>query len=130
LAAVPYQHPGEQPDVDHPLVLITGRRLEHYNAGTMTRRTENLRLRPEERVEIHPQDAARLGITAGERLRLESRRGAIEVPAEVTRRVQPGELFLAFHFPDTGANRLTSDVGDEITGCPEYKVTAVRAQRA
>jgi formate dehydrogenase alpha subunit len=130
LAAVPYQPPGEQPDADHPLVLITGRRLEHYNAGTMTRRTSNLELRPEERVEIHPLDAERLGVVSGGRLRLSSRRDEIEVPLEVTERVRPGELFLAFHFPATGANRLTSDVGDEITGCPEYKVTAVRAEPA
>jgi formate dehydrogenase alpha subunit len=130
LAAVPYRRPGEQPDDEHPLVLITGRRLEHYNAGTMTRRTDNLRLRPGEQVEINPQDATQLGIATGDLVRLASRRASIEVAAEVTERVQPGELFLAFHFPDTPVNRLTSDVGDEITGCPEYKVTAVRAQRA
>lgn len=129
LAAVPYQHPGEQPDAEHPLVLITGRRLEHYNAGTMTRRTDNLRLRPEERVEVNPKDAAKLCVASGDRLRLTSRRATIEVPVDVTERVQPGELFLAFHFPDTGVNRLTSDIGDESTGCPEYKVTAVRAER-
>jgi formate dehydrogenase major subunit len=91
----------------------------------MTRRTDNLRLRPAERVEINPQDAARVGVLDGGRARLTSRRGAIEVPVELTDRVQPGELFMAFHFPEAAANRLTSDVGDEATGCPEYKVTAV-----
>ena len=96
----------------------------------MTRRTDNLRLLPEELVEINPQDAARLGIATGDAVRLASRRASIEVPAEVTERVQPGELFVAFHFPETPVNRLTSDVGDEITGCPEYKVTAVSARRA
>jgi formate dehydrogenase major subunit len=130
LAAAPYREPGEQPDARHPLVLITGRRLEHYNAGTMTRRTDNLRLRPQERVEINPADAAELQVATEDHILVASARGEIEVPVEVTERVQPGQLFMAFHFPDAGANRLTSDVGDEITGCPEYKVTAVRARRA
>lgn len=129
LAAVPYRPPGEQPDEQYPLVLITGRRLEHYNAGTMTRRTDNLRLRSEERVEISPADAARLGLATGDRVSLESRRGAVQTAAEVTGRVLPGQLFMAFHFPDAAVNVLTSDVGDEVTGCPEYKVTAVRVSR-
>ena len=59
-----------------------------------------------------------------------SRRGAIEVPAELTDRVSHGELFLSFHFPEAAANQLTSDAGDETTGCPEYKVTAIRVTRA
>ncbi len=62
LAARPYLPPGEEPDADYPLVLITGRRLEHYNAGTMTRRTANLELLPEELLEVNPADAARLGL--------------------------------------------------------------------
>ena len=129
LAAVPYRRPGEQPDEQHPLVLITGRRLEHYNSGTMTRRTDNLRLRPDEQVEISPADAARLGVATGDRLLLESHRGTVETAAEVTDRVLPGQLFMAFHFPEVAANMLTSDIGDEVTGCPEFKVTAVRATR-
>jgi formate dehydrogenase major subunit len=130
LAAIPYRPPGEEPDEEYPMVLITGRRLEHYNAGTMTRRTDNLRLRPDERAELNPADAARLGVATGDHVRLESARGAIVTPVSVTERVLPGQLFLAFHFPEVAANVLTSDVGDEITDCPEYKVTAVRATRA
>ncbi len=126
LAARPYLPPGEEPDADYPLVLITGRRLEHYNAGTMTRRTPNLELLPEELLEINPADAARLGVHDRGRATLTSRRGSIEVRTDVTERVAPGELFMAFHFPEAGANTLTSHASDEFTSCPEYKVTAVR----
>jgi formate dehydrogenase major subunit len=126
LAARPYLPPGEEPDADYPLVLITGRRLEHYNAGTMTRRTANLQLLPEERLEVNPVDAARLGLGDAAPATVTSRRGSIEVIAEVTERVSPGQVFMAFHFPEAAANVLTSDANDEFTSCPEYKVSAVR----
>jgi formate dehydrogenase alpha subunit len=128
LAAVPYAAPGEQPDADFPLLLVTGRRLEHYNAGTMTRRTGNLRLVPEELLELHPDDAGALGIGDGEAVRVASRRGEILVTADVTERVSPGQAFIGFHFPEALANLLTSQHGDEVTSCPEYKVTAVRVR--
>jgi formate dehydrogenase major subunit len=130
LAARPYLPPGEEPDADYPMILITGRRLEHYNAGTMTRRTPNLELLPEELLEVNPADAVRLGLREGDRALLTSRRGTIEVKADVTGRVNPGEVFMAFHFPEAGANTLTSDASDESTSCPEYKVTAVRLSPA
>ncbi len=130
LAAIPYAPPGEQPDAEFPLLLVTGRRLEHYNAGTMTRRTRNLQLVPEELLELHPDDAAELGIGKGERVNVASRRGQIEVTAEVTERVSPGQAFIGFHFPAALANLLTSQHGDEVTGCPEYKVTAIRVRSA
>jgi len=126
LAARPYLPPGEQPDGDYPFLLITGRRLVHYNSGSMTRRTDNLTLVPDERLELNPADAARLGIADGQVVPITSRHGAIEAPVKVTKRVSPGEVFLAFHFPETLANALTSDVVDDIATCPEYKVTAVR----
>jgi formate dehydrogenase major subunit len=126
LAARSYLPPGEEPDADFPLILITGRRLEHYNAGTMTRLTPNLELLPEERLETNPADAARLGLSDGERATVTSRRGSIELGVEVTERVAPGQLFMAFHFPEALANALTSDASDDVTSCPEYKVTAVR----
>ncbi len=130
LAAIPYAPGGEQPDADFPLLLVTGRRLEHYNAGTMTRRTPNLELVPEERLELHPDDAAGLGVGEGERVLVASRRGEIEVTARVTERVSPGQAFIGFHFADALANLLTSRHSDEATGCPEYKVTAVRVRGA
>jgi formate dehydrogenase major subunit len=126
LAARPFLPPGEQPDDDYPFVLVTGRRLVHYNSGSMTRRTENLTLAPGEHLELNPADAARLGVADGHVVQIASRRGTIEAPVEVTERVCPGEVFLAFHFPETLVNALTSDITDDIATCPEYKVTAVR----
>jgi predicted molibdopterin-dependent oxidoreductase YjgC len=128
LAGKPYLPPGEQPDESYPFLLVTGRRLVHYNAGTMTRRTDNLRLLGSERVEVHPTDAERLGIADGDRVSVASRRGGVTLAADVTERVAPGELFMSFHFPEALANSLTSDAVDEVTSCPEYKVTAVRLE--
>lgn len=130
LAARPYLPPGEAPDAAYPYVLITGRRLEHYNAGTMTRRTPNIELLPEERLEICPDDAARLGVADGDPVEVASRRAAIVVPAGLTDRVASGEVFLSFHFEDAPTNALTSEATDEFTSCPEYKVTAVALRPA
>ena len=128
LAAIPYRPSGEQPSDDFPLLLVTGRRLEHYNAGTMTRRTGNLELVPEELLELNPADAGALGVRDGDRVSVASPRGEIEVTADVTERVSPGQAFMAFHFPEAAANLLTSQHADETTTCPEYKVTAVRVR--
>jgi formate dehydrogenase major subunit len=130
LAARPWLPPGEAPDADYPCVLVTGRRLVHYNAGTMTRRTDNLALLPAETLDIHPSDAARIGVDNGDAVRVTSRRGGITAAARLTEDVAPGEVFMAFHFPDTPANLLTSSHHDDVTSCPEYKVTAVRLKAA
>ena len=110
-------------------MLITGRRLTHYNAGTMTRRTPNLTLQPNESLDLHPHDAARLGLSDGESIEVTSRRGTVVAPVHLTDDVSPGEVFLAFHFPDVATNLLTSDAMDETTSCPEYKITAVQLRR-
>jgi formate dehydrogenase major subunit len=125
LAAIEWLPPGEQPDSAYPYTLITGRRLAHYNSGTMTRRTPNLELVPEELLDLHPDDVARLGLEDGSRATVASRRGEIVTRVRASDTVAPGQAFLAFHFPDAGANVLTSDVVDTVTSCPEYKVTAV-----
>jgi formate dehydrogenase major subunit len=130
LSARPYLPPGEQPDATYPLILVTGRRLEHYNAGSMTRRTANLTLLPAERLDLHPTDAARLDVRDGTEVVVSSRRGRIQVGVHLTDEVLPGQVFLAFHFPDAAVNELTSGWSDEITSCPEYKVTAVSVQPA
>jgi predicted molibdopterin-dependent oxidoreductase YjgC len=113
------------PELRAGLTLVTGRVLEHYNAGTMTRRTPNLALSAADRLEIHPRDAAARGIADGDRVIVRSARGEARAPARVTDRVAPGAVFLSFHFPETGTNAVTSEVRDRISGCPEYKVTAV-----
>jgi predicted molibdopterin-dependent oxidoreductase YjgC len=107
------------------LILITGRVLAHYNAGTMTRRTPNLALAPADVLEIHPADAATRGIADGAPVAVTSAHGEARAVARVTPRVAPGVLFLSFHFPETGTNAVTGPVRDRLTGCPEYKITAV-----
>jgi formate dehydrogenase alpha subunit len=124
-AAVPYKEPGDAADDEFPLILVTGRRLQHYNAGTMTRRTANLQLLHRDWLEIHPDDAARLWITDGQRVSIRSRVGRIEIEAKVTDRIEPGHVFTAFHFPEVRTNLLIGSSADVNTSCPEYKVVAV-----
>jgi formate dehydrogenase major subunit len=128
LAAIHWLPPGEQPSAEYPFLLVTGRRLVHYNAGTMTRRTRNLALLPRETLDVHPDDAARHGIHDSQTVRVTSSRGTISARARLTDDVAPGQLFMAFHFPDTPTNVLTSPYADQVTSCPEYKVTAVSLQ--
>lgn len=106
-------------------MLITGRRLAHYNSGTMTRRTPNRDLVPHELLDLHPDDLARLGLRDGDETEVTSRRGSVRVHVHETDTLVPGEAFLAFHHPDVATNLLTSEVVDPATSCPEYKVTAV-----
>ena len=109
-------------------MLTTGRQLFHYNVGTMTRRTDLSKLNKaaEETLRIHPGDARRVGLRNGDLVEVESRRGAVTVRAEVTRASNRGTVFMTFHFPESRTNLLTGDGKDEFTGCPEYKVCAVR----
>jgi formate dehydrogenase major subunit len=129
LAACPYLPPGEQPDHTYPYLLITGRRLLHYNSGSMSRRTPNLDLHPHEALDIHPDDATQLGLTDGDLVEVTSRRAQLTFPANVIDTVAPGQVFTTFAFPDHPTNTLTSDNADTTTGCPEYKVTAVALRR-
>ncbi len=124
-AALPYKAPGDAADDEFPIILITGRRLQHYNSGTMTRRTANLELLDGDWLEIHPQDAARLWIETGDRVSVRSRVGRIETVARVTERIEPGHVFTAFHFPEIRTNLLIGHSSDVNTSCPEYKVVAV-----
>ena len=106
-------------------MLVTGRRLEHYNAGTMTRRTGNLELLPSDWLELHPDDAARLWVSDGDLVSVRSPFGRIELAARVTERIEPGHVFTAFHFPEVRTNLLIGPSADVNTSCPEYKVVAV-----
>jgi predicted molibdopterin-dependent oxidoreductase YjgC len=124
-AALPYKEPGDAADDEFPLILVTGRRLQHYNAGTMTRRTANLELVDHEWLEIHPSDADRLWISDGQTVSVRSRVGQIDVTAKVTDRIEPGHVFTAFHFPEVRTNLLIGSSVDVNTSCPEYKVVAV-----
>ena len=109
-----------------PLILTTGRILSQYNVGAQTRRTENVRWHGEDRLEIHPHDAEERGITEGSWVGIESRAGQTVLRATISERVQPGVVYTTFHFPESGANVITTDNSDWATNCPEYKVTATQ----
>jgi len=109
-----------------PLLLTTGRILTQYNVGAQTRRTDNVVWHSEDTLEIHPHDAQERGIQSGDWLGITSRAGETVLRANVTARVQPGVVYTTFHFPESGANVITTDNSDWATNCPEYKVTAVQ----
>jgi formate dehydrogenase alpha subunit len=122
--------PQELPDADYPFVLSTGRILQHFHTGTMTRRSQVLdTLVSEGSIEIHPLDAARLGIADDELVRISSRRGQIEIRTNITERVLPGTVFLAFHYREAPANALTIAALDPVAKIPEFKVCAVQVTR-
>ena len=109
-----------------PLILTTGRILSQYNVGAQTRRTENSQWHNEDRLEIHPHDAEERGIKQHDWVGVESRAGQTVLRAFVTETIQPGVVYTTFHFPESGANVITTDNSDWATNCPEYKVTAVQ----
>jgi formate dehydrogenase major subunit len=109
-----------------PLILTTGRILSQYNVGAQTRRTPNSLWHSEDRLEIHPHDAEQRGVKDGDWVGIKSRAGETVLRATITERVQPGVVYTTFHFPESGANVITTDNSDWATNCPEYKVTAVQ----
>jgi len=125
IEGVRHQPPAEVPDEDYPLILTTARLEEHYNTGTMSRRSPTLnRQHPENFVDVHPNDAADYGIEDGDRVTLSSRRGEIDVVANVTEDTKEGVVWTTPHFAAASANRLTNDVLDERAKIPEYKAAA------
>ena len=120
----------ELPDDDYPLVLNTGRLLEHWHTGSMTRRSKALdAIEPEAFVGMHPDDAAELGVAEGDRVEVESRRGKIQLVARLTIREIRGAVFVPFHFREAAANLLTLDELDPDGKIPEFKFCAVRVSR-
>lgn len=113
-----------------PLLLTTGRTLSQYNVGAQTRRTANSQWFTEDRLEIHAQDAEERAIRDGDWVGIESRAGRTVLRALISERMQPGVVYTTFHFPDSGANVITTDSSDWATNCPEYKVTAVQVSVA
>ena len=115
---------------DFPYILTTNRELEHYNCGTMTRRTGNAEILEVDTLMIHPNDADKHGIQEGDMVCIESARGKIDVMARVTDEVKEGILSSTFHYPEVSMNVLTSSVTDSDALCPEYKVCAVRIRKS
>jgi predicted molibdopterin-dependent oxidoreductase YjgC len=116
----------ELPDDEYPFILTTGRVLEHWHGGTLTRHSKLDELYPEARIEINPADAARLEVDDGQAVRVSSRRGTIVLRAWVSPRTTAGVVFIPMHFAEAAANLLTIDALDPLAKIPEYKACAVR----
>ncbi len=129
IEGVNHQQPKETPDEEYPLILTTARIEEHYNTGTMSRRSPTLnRQQPENFIDIHPNDAERYGVTDGDDVTVTSRRGEITVTAHVTEDITEGSVWTTPHFAAASANRLTNDVLDERAKIPEYKAAAAEIE--
>ncbi|HEX5883581.1 MAG TPA: formate dehydrogenase subunit alpha [Pyrinomonadaceae bacterium] len=129
LRRISYLPTEEKVDEEFPFLLMTGRTLHQFNAGTMTMRTQNKKLRPTDFLEIAPVDAEKIPVRMGEKVLVQSRYGSASLPVRITRRVKPGELFATFHDAEVILNRVTSPQRDRYVKSPEYKVTAVRIAR-
>ncbi|MGH6851243.1 MAG: formate dehydrogenase subunit alpha, partial [Methylocella sp.] len=114
----------------YPLLLTTGRILNHYNVGAQTRRTANVAWHAEDRLEIHPHDAEQRGVRDGDWVKVASRAGETTLRALITDRVALGVVYTTFHHPSTQINVVTTEFADWATSCPEYKVTAVQISRS
>ncbi len=124
-----YVASAERTSRNFPLILTTGRILSQYNVGAQTRRTKNNAWHAEDRLEIHPHDAEDRGVKNEDWVGIKSRAGETVLRALITDRVQPGVVYTTFHFPESGANVITTDNSDWATNCPEYKVTAVQISK-
>ncbi len=129
--AIEYLDPAEMPDDEYPYFLTTGRMFAHYHTGTMSRVSPHLDIEQKTGyVEIHPEDADKLAVIDGDTVNLATRRGEIQVPARISNLVKPGLLFVPFHFAENAANILTNSAFDPIAKIPEYKVCAVKIEKA
>ncbi len=126
---IDFQEPSEWPDSEFEFILSTGRRREHYNNGSMTRRTGIYEAWNHETVEMNPYDASRLNIIDGEAVKVVSRRGEVQVRAAVTDKSPIGTVWMSFHYQDALTNLVTNSTYDSVVKCPEYKVCAVRVEK-
>lgn len=123
--------PAETPDAEFPFVLTTGRQLEHWHTGSMTRRASVLdALEPEATASLHPSTLRKLGVAPGGRVRLTTRRGMITLTARADRAVAPDMVFVPFAYVEAAANVLTNPVLDPWGKIPEFKYSAVRVEAA
>jgi len=128
--AVEFAEAKELPDEEYPFVLNTGRVLEHWHTGTMTRRSKALHaIEPEAFVEIHPEDLHALGVQDGDWVRVSSRRGTVVLKVRIGVRTQKGSVFIPFHFREAAANLLTIDALDPYGKIPEFKFCAVKVEK-
>jgi assimilatory nitrate reductase catalytic subunit len=129
--AVEWRPAAEEPDADYPIVLTTGRVVSHYLSGTQTRRIGGLVDQyPQPLCEMHPRLAASLGVADGDVVRVESRRGAVVVRAQIVKSIRPDTVFVPYHWPlDRSANNCTIRAIDPISKIPEFKICAVRVSK-
>ena len=129
---VEYRPPAEDVDADYPVILTTGRVVSQYLSGTQTRRIGPLvDQHPGPYVEMHPRMAEKLGVKSGDPVRVVSRRGDLTVPALVVKTIRPDVVFIPYHWADDrSANRLTINALDPMAKIPEFKVCAVRLEKA
>jgi len=124
-----FQPNHEQPDNEYPFVLNTGRLLEHWHTGSMTRRSYALSaIRPHAFAKMHADDLTRIGAESGEPVRVRSRRGEIELQLQADRSIEPGSIFIPFHFREAAANVLTSEELDPFGKIPGFKFCAVNVE--
>ena len=129
--SIEYQPSAELPDMDYPFVLTTGRVHWHYHTGTMSRKGTALnRMYPEALAEINEEDAKRLRVADGDYVNIVSRRGSIKVKAVVSNITDRGVAFVPFHFYEVAVNQLTINALDPVSRIPEYKICAVRIEKA
>lgn len=130
MTPIEYTPPAEGTDPDYPMILTTGRILEHFHTGTMSRRSRILdELVPEGFVEVNPYDAQNNDLQDGELISVSSRRGSIRIKARVTEKTKPGVVFIPFHFYEAAANVLTIDALDPVAKIPEYKVCSCKMEK-
>ena len=123
--------PDELPDDEYPLVLTTGRVLEHWHTGAMTRRAETLSaLEPEPTASINPHQLGEMGLGPGDTIRVASRRGSVEIRVRADRDVPDGMVFIPFCYTEAAANLLTNPQLDPFGKIPEFKFCAVRVEAA
>jgi formate dehydrogenase major subunit len=123
--------PAEEPDAEYPMVLTTGRQLEHWHTGAMTRRASVLdEIEPEAVASLAPAELRRLGIAAGDHIRVTTRRGAIELKARSDSAVAPGQVFIPFCYAEAAANILTNPQLDPFGKIPEFKFCAAKVEPA
>ena len=129
LHSIDYLPTAETVNEQYPFLLTTGRTLFQFNAGTMTMRTPNRVLYPEDFLRICSEDASRLGVALGERVRIRSRYGQTELSVRISSEMKPGELFATFHTVEAALNLVTGPYRDSQVDTPEYKVTAVQIEK-
>jgi len=125
-----YRPPAEHATKRFPFILTTGRNLYHYHLAMTSQVKGLVALYPEEEIWIHPSDAEALSVKSGDRVKVSSRRGSIVVRARVTDDVSPGANYMSFHYYETPTNVLTQQALDPVAKTPEFKVTAIRIEKA